>query len=487
MVGVSYLQDDAHKNVGRSDKSSPPPSAVANATSPHTPSLLSTSQPMMRRGDLGKHHIVGGGKTFRSRKIDFNKEITVLLESAEPEEHLLQMRSVPLLSTGVEKEEEDEAHLKAILSSAPTFSRMGGGEGARIPVPDSTDVGHSISGEIYEQLYPPTGEAFKKDERWKTPPQPRILDALHNPFYSNHGPAGLYCQNNLLGFGYGTRAPMTLLPCEGETIKGRTLPYVPYWATGDDLIFLTKLTPRLDISTFEKVMWVIESIALVFGHDGVVNSNFLTTKQAVVFIDRWLDPSELKIALSYQSAIFEHWKKTRAAISPSLVVPLLPTLKLEDQQGKIGNSSSSGSANSNIDPYVCFRRREIRQPRKTRRADLEALTKLSRLQEQFEDLLLLLRISLQRDQLKKSLLLEGTLVFGNTFTLESLKSKYGIHVPPIQISASESSNHRHIGHHHGQGSLISSHGRAVIHISDLNFRRCRVQACLMPIFSQEPI
>ena len=482
MVGLSYVQDDEHRNIDRGGGASSPVSLVSN-----TADLPMLAHGTTRRGDIGKHHIITGGKTFRSRKIDFNKEITVLLESTEPEEHLLQMRSVPLLSTGVEKEEEDEAHLKAILSNAPTFSRMRGGEGARIPVPEVTDVGHSIAGEVYTQLYPPTGEAFKKDERWKAPPQPRILDGVHNPFYSNHGSAGLYCQNNLLGFGYGTRAPMTILPPDVDATRARAISYVPYWATGDDLIFLSKLTPPISISSFEKVMWVIESIALTFGYDAISSTNFLTTKQASVFVDRWLSTSDIKLASIHQSAIFEHWKKARETISPSMVVPLLSTLKLEDQQGKAGfssSSSSSSSSNNNIDPYVCFRRREIRQPRKTRRADMEALTKLSRLQEQFEDLLLLLRISLQRDQLKKSLLLEGTLIFGNTFMLESFKAKYGVRVPPIHIAISEAPSHRQINQHQEHHSLGGEalSGRTVVILSNIITRWCRGQQYLIPIF-----
>lgn len=264
---------------------------------------------------------IGGGKTFRSRKIDFNKELPVLLESAEPEEHLIQMRSVPLLSTGVDKEEEDEAHLKAILSTAPTFSRMGG-EASRIPVPDSSQGEDAISSDLYSQLYLSTGEAYKKDERWKAPPQPRILDAVNNPFYSNHGPSGLYCQNNLLGFGYGSRSPMTLLPFDK---KRKNDSFIPYWATGDDLNFLSKLSNTINISLFEKIMWILESIALVYGPDTVSN-NFLSSKQAVVFTDRWLCPSELKIIFPYQSAIYEHWRKQKEFFFSS--IPLIPTLKV---------------------------------------------------------------------------------------------------------------------------------------------------------------
>lgn len=72
---------------------------------------------------------------------------------------------------------------------------------------------------------------------------------------------------------------------------------------------------------------------------------------------------------------------------------------------------------------------------------MDALSKLGRLREQFDDLLVVLRLTLQRDQLKKSLLLEAGLIFSHSFILEILKSKYGMNIPPLIVPDSHSPYH----------------------------------------------
>lgn len=49
------------------------------------------------------------GKTFRSRKLDYNRPLSIVLEDNLPFDDLSagMMRSVPMVSTGVDKEEEE--------------------------------------------------------------------------------------------------------------------------------------------------------------------------------------------------------------------------------------------------------------------------------------------------------------------------------------------------------------------------------------------
>lgn len=91
--------------------------------------------------------------------------------------------------------------------------------------------------------------------------------------------------------------------------------------------------------------------------------------------------------------IIEYWKQKRASQTNGI-----PFLKHEDF-GKIG-----------ADPYVCFRRRELKLPRKTRRSDAQITDRLKKLHLDLSCMKLMLHAAIKRDRYKKeALVLEGEL------------------------------------------------------------------------------
>ncbi|KIW35470.1 uncharacterized protein PV07_02166 [Cladophialophora immunda] len=110
--------------------------------------------------------------------------------------------------------------------------------------------------------------------------------------------------------------------------------------------------------------------------------------------------------------IYEHWKSRRSATGNR---PLAPRLKFE-----------TGQESDDSDPYVCFRRRELRQIRKTRNRDAQSAEKLRKLRMELETARNMLLMVKRREQLRKEALEVDRLVFEQRQALRDTKRKLGM-------------------------------------------------------------
>jgi enhancer of polycomb-like protein len=110
--------------------------------------------------------------------------------------------------------------------------------------------------------------------------------------------------------------------------------------------------------------------------------------------------------------IYEHWKVRR---QESGNTPLQPSLKFEKNQ-----ELDDG------DPYVCFRRRDARQTRKTRNRDVQSTEKLKRLRKELEEGRQLIGMAYQRELTKKDLLKVDKDIFEQRVKVKETKIKLGI-------------------------------------------------------------
>ncbi|KAK9470869.1 enhancer of polycomb-like-domain-containing protein [Dipodascopsis tothii] len=109
--------------------------------------------------------------------------------------------------------------------------------------------------------------------------------------------------------------------------------------------------------------------------------------------------------------IYPHWKKRRIA---QLGKTIMPSLRFEENE------------KDDSDPYVCFRRREFRQARKTRRTDAQSNEKLRRLRMEMEIARNLVEMVLKREMTRKeNLQLEWNL-FKQRAMVKDMKRKLGI-------------------------------------------------------------
>ncbi|EDN04564.1 predicted protein [Histoplasma mississippiense (nom. inval.)] len=110
--------------------------------------------------------------------------------------------------------------------------------------------------------------------------------------------------------------------------------------------------------------------------------------------------------------IYEHWKSRR---TKCVNRPLQTGLKFE-----------TGQETDDGDPYVCFRRREVRQIRKTRGRDAQSAEKLRRLRKELEEARELVAMVRQRELARKELLVAERQVFVQRAEVKEMKRKLGI-------------------------------------------------------------
>ncbi|KPI37318.1 Enhancer of polycomb-like protein 1 [Cyphellophora attinorum] len=110
--------------------------------------------------------------------------------------------------------------------------------------------------------------------------------------------------------------------------------------------------------------------------------------------------------------IYEHWALRRTTSSNR---DLSPHLKFE-----------TGQESDDSDPYVCFRRRELRQIRKTRNRDLQSADKLRKLRMELESARNLMLMVKRREQMRKESLEIDRLVFEQRQAFRETKRKLAI-------------------------------------------------------------
>lgn len=110
--------------------------------------------------------------------------------------------------------------------------------------------------------------------------------------------------------------------------------------------------------------------------------------------------------------IYEHWKLQRVKRENQ---PLMPSLKFEK------NETTDDS-----DPYVCFRRREIRQARKTRGQGAQVTEKLKRLRQELEQARQLVHFVKQREVHRREQLTIDSNIFMQRGKVRDVKRQLNI-------------------------------------------------------------
>lgn len=86
----------------------------------------------------------------------------------------------------------------------------------------------------------------------------------------------------------------------------------------------------------------------------------------------------------------------------------------------------TGQETDDGDPYVCFRRREVRQARKTRGRDAQSIEKLRKLRRELEDARALIALVKQRELTKGELLKMERTLFDQRMKFKETKRKLNI-------------------------------------------------------------
>ncbi|KAJ2691973.1 Enhancer of polycomb-like protein 1, partial [Coemansia spiralis] len=195
----------------------------------------------------------------------------------------------------------------------------------------------------------------------------------------------------------------------------------------DDVAWLASLNAartaageaELSADDFELVMDQIEALTcdMVFLRpEDIPSIEFLAAHAA----DR-----ERPLARSAAELIYEHWKARRTQRGFKTV---MVGLQFED------------TSKTEIDPYVCFRRREVRQGRKTRRADQRSLDQLRRLRTNLALVAQMLEMCAEREAVKAEQVAEAQAVAHQRGQVIRMRRRLALtsgswdelFVPPIQ-------------------------------------------------------
>lgn len=186
--------------------------------------------------------------------------------------------------------------------------------------------------------------------------------------------------------------------------------------TTEDNVFLTKYNQRgkgglCDDINFELIMEAFEDTAAEQAPFAAIDGSPVLAFDAMQLALKQRVVVE-KVIKSFAKDIYEHWKARREAGANH---PLQPSLKFEKNQ-----ELDDG------DPYVCFRRRDARQTRKTRNRDVQSTEKLKKLRKELEEGRELIRLAYQREVAKRDLLKLDKEVFEHRARLKDTKVKLGI-------------------------------------------------------------
>ena len=307
------------------------------------------------------------GARFRQRKLSTKHPLQVVKEN-EIETFAIDedpQRHIPHVETGVEKAEETEHHLQAVISASAAASLGAKVNQVFIPTPETKS-----SGIPYDQLYP----------RQFAEPATYI------------------------------RFSSTVEDCIGNQ----------YNIDDEDDVFLLNFNTskkddeKLSEDIFEELMSFFE-LKSDKNHPfaNISNAPILTLEEAESYFDDPEDETNLSVeARKWTKEVYDHWRSRRVQNGNR---SLLSNLKFE-----------TGADTDDNDAYVCFRRREVRQARKTRGRDAQVTEKLKKLRRELEDARQLLISVNQRERLIKERIETERKVFEQRTELKKVKVAQGI-------------------------------------------------------------
>ncbi|RPB25342.1 hypothetical protein L211DRAFT_117046 [Terfezia boudieri ATCC MYA-4762] len=292
------------------------------------------------------------GNRFRTRKLSTKQSLAVLRESQIDSIDDDGQRYIPQIETGVDQREEIEHHLQAAISASQTA--VVGGQVPQIYIP-TPDASKTIC--EYEALYP---------KRFSQP-------------------------NSYIRFS------STVEDCCGTA----------YCMDSDDDKFLQKLNSnkrstgaQCSEDTFEEVMQHFENTVaakLPYLH---LESDIEEKITPLKDMEEAFDESHSSAVRKFAKDIYDHWRQRRIARGGRTI---MPTIRIES------------GADKDDDPYVCFRKFEHRQVRKTRRTDAQSTEKLKKLRQEMEMARAIVADVLAREKMRK----ESILVSQNIFELRT--------------------------------------------------------------------
>ncbi|KAI1475851.1 enhancer of polycomb-like-domain-containing protein [Daldinia eschscholtzii] len=214
---------------------------------------------------------------------------------------------------------------------------------------------------------------------------------------------------------------------------------------------------QLSEDDFERIMEVFEDTAAEQAPYAAVDNTVVPFDVMAQAMSHVLPA---KLIQAHAKNVYEYWKTRRQVCGNR---SLHPSLKFETHQ-----------EHDDMDPYVCFRRREVRQTRKTRARDAQVSDKLKKLRAELEDARQLVFFSYQREVFKRELLRSDRSIFEQRNSLKETKNRLGIkgddedfyNARPQKRIRTEAQQPARAGAN-GQGRMVGREGIRTVEPADL--------------------
>ncbi|KAH6582002.1 hypothetical protein BASA61_008749 [Batrachochytrium salamandrivorans] len=166
-------------------------------------------------------------------------------------------------------------------------------------------------------------------------------------------------------------------------------------------------TEKISENEFELAIVALDNV----GNDKV-SGECPTLEECYAYTSRAYPQNSHGIQISSLAEVYSHWKHRRYT---ERMAPLVPRSKTEEM-----------SLKPDSDPYVCFRRREIKPLRKARRSDTQGLEKLKKLREDLYKAKLILDLVAQREVTRRESIHIEHLIFEKRIFVRRLKRRLGV-------------------------------------------------------------
>ncbi|KAJ1674003.1 Enhancer of polycomb-like protein 1, partial [Spiromyces aspiralis] len=331
---------------------------------------------------------MGNVQRFRARKVDLRRHMPVYRASELPDLENEDSNRTVDIETGVEKDEEAEHHLQAVISASQAAAN---GQATKsrlyIPTPSTTKALDD-----YDRLYPKLFQQPKSLIRTVA-----LYEDIKDNDYCMDEEDEAWLATHNKACAQGALPPATTNTTNTTTTDSSAEPNVPFSQR------------PLSKSEFEDAMGQLEFLTkhMVFSSE----KDIPTLKTLTAYAKE----RDVEI-LSNVSVVFDWWKQRKVKRE---FHQIMPQLLFED------------ISKTTIDPYVCFRRREVRHGRKTRRADQRSLEHLNRLRLNLLSVAQLLGFCIERETKKSELYAHESTLLAHRSKIISLRRRLGLTEQPF--------------------------------------------------------
>ncbi|CCH62273.1 hypothetical protein TBLA_0G03360 [Henningerozyma blattae CBS 6284] len=342
---------------------------------------------------------------FRHRKISVKQQLHIYkpsdLKNLDAEE--LQQRDVIDVETGVEKNEEKEVHLHKILQKKQVTTA----KKDYIPTPDASHIWKG-----FEQFYQGKYNFPKTYIKFSATVEDcfganYFMDEIDEKFLNEKVNLNI---NDDDKDKFLTEDEFELLCSNFENIIHERQPFLSM--DPETILAFNEIKPSLLKADYNDI-----SLKKELAKDIGINDSDKNTDPTVIrtqfepINEKTVRPLPVLVE-KFGSKVYEHWKNRKIQANGNNI---FPELKFERPDEK-----------DDVNPYVCFRRRDVRHPRKTRRIDILNSHKLRMIHKALlnaKDLALLVA---KRENTNLNLLQNEKKIFTERLELKKLKRSLNI-------------------------------------------------------------